>query len=123
VFRCLAYGGEIHDAARAGDAERVDALLKSYPSVVNSKMKGGITPLHEAVFRGHESVIKVLLAHKVDVNEGDIGGTTPLHQTLLSVTENPAIAELLLANGAVRMLRMTVVRRRCIGLPFSVGPE
>ena len=48
VWSCLAFCGEIHDAAEDGDLEKVKALLKANPDLVNSKDTNGMTPLHFA---------------------------------------------------------------------------
>ena len=65
VFRCtivmlvalawtsLSFCGEIHDAAKDGDLEKVKALLQSNPDLVFSKDdKYGATPLHWAAAAG-----------------------------------------------------------------------
>ena len=60
IFRCVAIGmvalgcsslafcGEIHDAARRGDLERVKTLLKDHPELTFSIDEYGETPLHLA---------------------------------------------------------------------------
>jgi ankyrin repeat protein len=45
----LAFGGEIHDAVRAGDESKVKAVLKKKPESVNEKDVSGLTPLHWAI--------------------------------------------------------------------------
>ena len=37
AWSSLAFGGEIHDAAKAGDLEKVKAVLKDNPDLVFSK--------------------------------------------------------------------------------------
>ena len=75
----LAFCGEIHDATKAGDLEKVKALLKANPDLVNNKNKDGTTPLHWAAFEGHKDVAEWLLANKADVNAKASDGLTPLH--------------------------------------------
>ena len=41
VWSSLAFCGEIHDAAKDGDLEKVKALLKDNPDLVNSKDNNG----------------------------------------------------------------------------------
>uniref|UniRef100_A0A914RY24 PARP n=1 Tax=Parascaris equorum TaxID=6256 RepID=A0A914RY24_PAREQ len=53
----------LHCAARAGRAENV----KGNASMVNAKAQNGMTPLHMAAEKGHEEVVRVLLAES-DIN-------------------------------------------------------
>ncbi len=94
----LAFGGEIHDASRDGDLEKVKALLKSNPNLVISKDNYGQTPLHYAVQYGQKTVAELLLANKADVNAKASKGVTPLH--LAAQQGNKEFVELLLANKA-----------------------
>ena len=52
-------GSEIHDAAIAGDVEKVRLLLKKNPKSVNARNEDGETPLHMAW--PSTQVIKLLL--------------------------------------------------------------
>ena len=80
----LAFCGEIHDAAKGGDLEKIKALLKDNPGLVLSKDdKYGLTPLHLAAFRGHKDVGELLLTSKAEVNAKDNLGLTPLHMAAL----------------------------------------
>jgi cytohesin len=107
----FAFCGEIHDAAKSGDLEKVKALLKDKPNLVFSKDKKGDTPLLVAVKFGHKDVAAFLLAHKANVNakgkdeaftgegfQGKSLGGTPLHWAAMK--SDTGMAELLLANGA-----------------------
>ena len=111
AWNSLAFGGEIHDAAKAGDLEKVKALLKDKPNLVFSKDKNGDTPLVVAAKFGRQDVAAFLLAHKADVNargkdvaftgEGIQGKSlsgTPLHWAAMK--SDTRMAELLLANEA-----------------------
>jgi hypothetical protein len=64
----LAFGGEIHDAARKGDMEKVKALLKGSPDLVFSRDSTSRTPLHWSAREGHLAVVEWLLARKAEVN-------------------------------------------------------
>ena len=94
----LAFGGEIHDAAKGGDVEKIKALLKANPELVSMKDRSGKTPLHSAAAKGHKNVADLLLAKGADVNAKDNAGLTPLH--CAAANEHKNVAELLLAKGA-----------------------
>ena len=92
---------EIIKAAKSGDAERVSALLANDKSLVNARDKDGSTPLHCAVWKGHQQVVALLLQAGADVNaqnENDHWGTTPLHAA--AHANQAAIAQLLIDHGA-----------------------
>ena len=55
-------------SVRAGDGEKVKALLKGNPDLVFSKDTNGWTPLHFAADRGDKDLVELLLANKADVN-------------------------------------------------------
>ena len=71
------------------------------PDAVNNNPESpyfGLTPLHIAVQRGYEPIVRDLLAWYVDVNVRDQIGSTPLHYAILA--NNPHMIELLLRAGA-----------------------
>ncbi len=90
--------GEIHEAARDGDLQKVKALLKDNPELIFRADSGGQTPLHSAAFKGQKNVVKLLLANKAGINAKDNYGLTPLHSAALEGQKE--VAELLLANKA-----------------------
>ena len=95
----LAFCGEIHDAARAGDLEKVKALLKTNPDLVfTNDDKFGGTPLVFAAEKGHKDVAELLLANKANVDARVIDGETPLH--FAAELGHKDVVELLLAHGA-----------------------
>ena len=59
----FAFCGEIHDAAKNGDLEKVKALLKGNPDLVFSNDTYGLTPLHLAVSKGNKDVAELLRQH------------------------------------------------------------
>jgi ankyrin repeat protein len=93
---CLAFCGceRIQDAVKSDNLEKVKALLKNHPDLVNSKDKNGETPLEIAAMFGHKDMVELLLTKGADVNSKDTScGRTPLHYAW-----NEPIAELLLTN-------------------------
>jgi len=97
AWSSIAYCGEIHDAAKSGDVEKVRTLLKGNPDLVFSKDKDGTTPLHYAAQEGHKDVAAFLLASKADVNAKTKIGATPLHWAAFDGHKD--VAGVLLANG------------------------
>ena len=109
----LAFCGEIHYAAKAGDLEKVKALLKENPNLVFSKDGKGQTPLLLAVKFDHRDVAAFLLANKADVNSkapdetfydyhGRVAGTSVGGTCLNWAVEadDMEMVELLLTNSA-----------------------
>lgn len=92
----LAFCGEIHDAAKAGNLEQVKALLKANPDLISSKDDNGVTPLHWAAIRGHKDVAEYLIVNNADVNAKSNTGLTPLHAATSGDSKD--VAELLLNN-------------------------
>ena len=98
----VAFCGEIHDAAKNGDLEKVRALLKANPDLVNSKDTNsrydGYTPLHSAVEKRQKEMVELLLANKADVNANVSSVGSPLH--LAAARGYMDMVELLLAKKA-----------------------
>jgi ankyrin repeat protein len=87
--------GDIFDAAKRGDVEKVKALVEDNPHLVSSKDNYGMTPLHLAA---NKNVAEVLLANKAVVDARDDHGRTPLNWAIQSGRYD--VVELLLAKGA-----------------------
>ncbi|KAL4239334.1 hypothetical protein ACF0H5_000151 [Mactra antiquata] len=72
-------GPTIHDAARTGDLERMQALIKYYPDMKQSKDEFGMTPLHVATESGRLDIVKWLTALGVNLNTETQTGYTAIH--------------------------------------------
>jgi hypothetical protein len=98
AWTTLAFGGEIHDAAKSGDLEKVKTLLKDNPGLVSSQDTNGMSLLDLSSQYGHKEVMALLLSNKADVNATNNKGMTALHYA--AIYGQKEIAELLLADGA-----------------------
>ena len=98
AWSCLAFSGEIHDAAKAGDVTKITILLKENPSLVSSKDAKEATPLHYAAYKGNKDVVALLIANKADVNAKADGEITPLHFAALKNAKEVVL--MLLDNNA-----------------------
>lgn len=97
VWSSLAFCGQIHYAAAAGDLAMVKRQLEYRPDLVSSKDDEGNTPLHIAVEFGHKEVMELLLAKGADVNARDEDGWTPLHMAAAAGYKD--VVELLRQHG------------------------
>jgi ankyrin repeat protein len=92
---------EIIKAAKSGDLGKLKALLGTDASLVHARDSDGSTPLHCAVWKGHQEIVEFLLGAGADVNAQNSNahwGTTPLHAA--AHANQAAIAKLLIENGA-----------------------
>ena len=92
---------DILKAAKHGDVVSLEQLLKTDSSLVSARDKDGSTPLHCAIWKGHQAAVALLLEAGADVNahnENDHWGTTPLHAA--AHANQAAIAQLLIDRGA-----------------------
>ncbi|MBI5387734.1 MAG: ankyrin repeat domain-containing protein [Verrucomicrobia bacterium] len=89
---------EIHEAAAAGDVEKVRALLTANPALANVRSLG-TTPLHEAARHGHTQVAELLLSNGAQVNALDSSAITPLKLAL--GYQRKETAELLRQHGGL----------------------
>ncbi|MFC2146723.1 ankyrin repeat domain-containing protein [Acidobacteriota bacterium] len=98
AFLVHLWAGEIHDAAKSGDIEKIKMLLKKDPGLLNSKDDEGKTPLHIAAEHGRGDIAAFLVSQKADVNSKTVFNLTPLH--LAAAVGDTKTVELLIVNGA-----------------------
>jgi len=88
---------EIADAARAGDMDRLEQLIRQKVDV-NATEADGSTALHWAVYRDDEDAVKRLIKAGADVRLRTPENVTPL--ALAAINGNERIINLLLKAGA-----------------------
>lgn len=93
----IAYAGAIHDAARAGDLERVQKLVVQGADV-NEKAVRDETPLMLAALAGQGDIVNYLLQRGAGIDARNASGMTTLHAA--AYAGNTEIVSLLIAKGA-----------------------
>lgn len=113
AFSRPALSGEIHDAARSGNLEKVRELLVQDPGLVFSRDDISWTPLHCAAAYGHRDVAQLPLANKAEVDARDDLGGTPLHVAAVNGNTGKVGLEALGRDhyGIARCLRFDRMRR------------
>jgi ankyrin repeat protein len=92
---------EIIKAAKKGNLATVKQLLSSDSALLDARDTDGSTPLHCAIWKGHQSVVAALVEAGANVNahnQNDHWGTTPLHAA--AHANQAAIAQFLIEHGA-----------------------
>lgn len=93
-----AFCGEIHDAVKSGDLEKVKTLLYENPEVIAEISDAGSTPLHIAAFDGMNDIALYLIKNGADLEAQNPQGFTPLMFALYR--KNSEMAKLLINKGA-----------------------
>jgi ankyrin repeat protein len=92
------FSQEIFATIQEGNIEKVKALLKTNPNLLNSTKENGDTPLHFAAFAGHKDIVQYLLAQNAQIDRTNKGNATALIYAVYF--GHKEVAEVLLAKGA-----------------------
>jgi ankyrin repeat protein len=94
---------DVFEAAAAGDAERVRAVLAADPSLRDAPAPDGWTPLHLASHFRQTGVIELLLAQGADVNavSRNADANAPLHAAAAGGADAAVMGRLLRAGARV----------------------
>jgi ankyrin repeat protein len=79
VLAAVAWGEEIHDAVKAGDLAKVQALVKADAARLRMIDQQGATPLYRACEAGSLPLATALLDAGADISRRADNGWTPLH--------------------------------------------
>ena len=90
----------LHMAAQTGLLVEVKQLIIGGHDVNQRDEKYGFTPLHQAVFFGHQDIVEYLIAHGADVDAKNSAGSSPLY--LAKGKGHQSIVELLTQHGAMQ---------------------
>ena len=93
----FAFAGALHDAARAGDLEKVRTLVGDGGGI-DAQSERGETPLILATLAGQKEVVELLIEKGAAIDGRNTGGFTPLHAA--AYAGDAAIAAFLIARGA-----------------------
>jgi ankyrin repeat protein len=108
-FPAVLNAGEVHEAAKAGDLQKLKSLLDKDPSLLYVQDEQGKTPLHWATGRGQLAAMQVLLdTYRVDVNVRNKNNGTPVHvaasqaqpEALRILLDHNALVDARAKNGA-----------------------
>jgi ankyrin repeat protein len=98
----------IHEAARLGNRQATEQILRATPAMRDAPTTHGSTPLHLAAMNADPGPLQALLAAGANVNQRDKEGATPLH--MAAYTSRTRNAEILLQAGADPMLKTNIGR-------------
>lgn len=91
----------LHRASKMGYPDVVAYAVDKLEMGPMDKDYAGLTPLHKAAFKGHETNVKVLLSYGADASAG-VKGTRALHEAIEGAS--PSTARTLLSYGADPLL-------------------
>ncbi|XP_075508454.1 uncharacterized protein LOC142545266 [Primulina tabacum] len=70
---------KLHEAARSGDIEAVQAVCSANPLAVDSRDRHSRTPLHLAAWSGHAEVVNYLCNNKADIGAAAMDDMGAIH--------------------------------------------
>jgi ankyrin repeat protein len=85
---------EIYEAAKQGDKNSVEHILKTHHIWRCRTDENGHGPLHHAAMNGHVAVVELLLRYNFFVSDADSDGYTPLHHA--SIHGHTGVIDLLI---------------------------
>jgi ankyrin repeat protein len=83
TWSSLAFCGEIHDAAEAGDLDKIKTLRANGVDI-NAKDSDGWSAIEYAAVEAHADCVKFLISAHADLNTKDKNGITPLWQVIIT---------------------------------------
>jgi len=93
---------EAHQAATRGDIVTLTKIAKKRPKELHKKDVNGWQPIHEGARGGHHDIVKLLVEHGGNVNEGTDGNSgTPLYWAEKSHGKNHPVIKYLKQMGAL----------------------
>lgn len=91
------HSADIYEAIDSGYVEQMVMLLEQNPGLLDAKNIDGMTPLILAAYRGHNEIVKTLLAMGADASIGDNENSGPIHNA--AVGGHNDVIGLLLGHG------------------------
>ncbi len=95
---CMAQTDAVHEAARAGDLDRLAELISKDPALVDARDEGDHTPLHTAAMMGRMDAVMFLLEKGADVDARNTANQSPL--LYAAYTGHAEIVDTFIAHGA-----------------------
>jgi ankyrin repeat protein len=92
--------GEIHEAAAAGNLNKVQSIITADPGSIELKDESGCTPLSIACLRNQVAVANFLIDKGANVNARNNWGQTPLHNANGVFGQDFDLIKRLIAKGA-----------------------
>src|ERR671934_235058 len=86
------------DAIKAGEFERVKAMVSADPTLIDARSRTGESAILTAVYHRQKEIVNLLVARGADVNAADAAGWRPLH--LAAANNNLDAMKALIAQGA-----------------------
>lgn len=102
--------GDIHDAAGAGDVDKVKALLAANPSCVSEREANGDTALHVAAGLGMKRAAEALIDGKADLNATNSLGLTPIE--VAQIRGETAMVDFLLTKNISADVKTAILGQR-----------